>query len=282
MRATKLFREEGLTDGIAFDDDGRTFSGMGIAFEDYNNDGDPDIVITTLAGQKYALFSNRKGVFNYATGTSGLGAVSVRHSGWGVSLMDYDNDGWKDLFVAQGHVMDNIERAEPGLHYAEPPMLARNTGGHFADVSAFSGLPFSEPVAGRGAATGDLNNDGFEDVVINCNEGAAKVLMNSGSPSNWLTINTVGTKSNRDGLGARVHLVTSERKQQWAFVSSAGSYLSANDKRVHFGLGPERAAARIEIRWPSGIFQVLYNVGADQILTVREPAHSDPEPAAAR
>src|SRR5438270_9879270 len=203
------FREQGLSAGVAFDDDGRVFSGMGIAFEDYDNDGAADLVVTTLANQKYALFRNQgRGVYDYVTGQSRLGDISLRHSGWGVSLFDYDNDGWKDLFVAQSHVMDNIEQTEPGILYKEELLLARNTGGRFTDVSAGSGNPFNEAMAARGSATGDLNNDGFEDVAVNCNECAAAIAINRGSNGNhWLTIDTIGTMSNRDGLGARVHLV---------------------------------------------------------------------------
>ena len=274
-RGDGTFSEEGVKAGIAFDDDGRTFSGMGIAFDDYDNDGAPDLAITTLANQKFALFRNRQGVYSYVTGQSRLGEMTLRHSGWGASWLDYDNDGWKDLFVAQGHVMDNIERMEPDLHYRETPMLARNLRGRFTDVSATSGAPFQQPIAARGSAVGDLNNDGFEDVVINCNECGAKVLMNSGDNGNhWLTIDTVGTASNRDGLGARVHVVSESGAQQWAYVSRAGSYLSSRDKRVHFGLGTERKIRLLEISWPSGTLQKIEGVAADQILTVREPASS--------
>jgi hypothetical protein len=265
------FKEEGLADGIAFDDDGRTFSGMGIAFDDYNNDGAPDLVITTLADQKYALFRNRNGAYDYVTGQSGLGDISLRHSGWGIGWLDYDNDGWKDLFVAQSHVMDNIEQTEPGIHYAEAPLLARNVGGRFADVSTNSGEPFHQTMAARGSAVGDLNNDGLEDLAINCNECNAKILMNGGNENHWLTVNTVGSISNRDGLGARVHIVSEAGVQQWGYVSRAGSYLSSKDKRVHFGLGPERKVRLLEVIWPSGTVQKLMNVAADRIITVREP-----------
>ena len=269
-----MFSEEGLRAGIAFDDDGRTFSGMGIAFEDYDNDGAPDMAITTLANQKYAVFRNRQGAFDYAAAQSGLGEITLRHSGWGVSWLDYDNDGWKDLFVAQSHVMDNIERTQPGIHYAETPLLARNVKGRFADVSATSGEPFREAIAARGSAVADLNNDGFPDLVINCNECGAKVLINGGNGNHWLTIDTVGSVSNRDGLGARVHIVSEGGAEQWAYVSTAGSYLSSSDKRVHFGLGAERRLRSLEITWPSGAVQRLNDVGADQILTVKEPARA--------
>jgi hypothetical protein len=231
--------------------------------------------VTTLANQKYALFRNLRGVYTYATSESRLGDITLRHSGWGVSWLDYDNDGWKDLFVAQSHVMDNIEQTEPGLHYAETPLLARNVGGRFTDVSATSGAPFHEAIVARGSAVGDLNNDGFEDLVITCNECGAKILMNSGGNGHhWLTVDTIGTVSNRDGLGARVHIVSGAGFEQWGYVSRAGSYLSSKDKRVHFGLGTDKNVRLLEITWPSGIVQKLADVPADQIITVREPGRS--------
>jgi enediyne biosynthesis protein E4 len=267
-----ILREDGLNAGIAFDDDGRTFSGMGIAFDDYDNDGSPDLVVTALANQKYALFRNRKGLYSYETDRSGMAAMSQRHSGWGVSWLDYDNDGWKDLFVAQGHVMDTIEQTEPGLKYKETALLARNINGKFEDVSATSGEPFREALAARGSAVGDLNNDGFQDLVIACNECGTKILMNEGGNGNhWLTVDTVGTVSNRDGLGARIHLVMESGKQQWGYVTRTGSYLSSIDKRVHFGVGVEHRARLLEVVWQSGTVQQLRDVAADQIIVVREP-----------
>ncbi len=269
------FREEGLTDGVAFDEDGRTFSGMGIAFDDYDNDGWPDLMATDLANQKYALFRNKSGVYMDFTEQSRLGAISLRHSGWGVSWLDYDNDGWKDLFVAQSHVMDNIEQTEPGLHYKETPLLARNTGGKFTDVSSVSGEPFHQVIAARGSAFGDLNNDGFEDLVVTCNQCPTKILMNSADNGNhWLSVDVAGTVSNRDGLGARIHLVSEGGLQQWSYVTRAGSYLSSSDKRVHFGLGKERTVKLLEVTWPNGIVQRLANVPADQMITVKEPGES--------
>jgi hypothetical protein len=194
------------------------------------------------------------------------------HSGWGARFVDYDNDGWKDLFVAQGHVMDNIELTQPSIKYREPLLLMHNQAGQFEDVSAQSGTPFRQPLSARGAAFGDLNNDGFIDIVINCNDGPAVVLMNGGSNGNhWLLVNTVGSTSNRDGAGARLRLVSESGLEQYGYVSSAGSYLSANDKRVHFGLGHDRTARLLEITWPSGKVQRLENVPGDQVLTVQEP-----------
>jgi hypothetical protein len=182
-------------------------------------------------------------------------------SGWGVGLEDFDNDGWKDLFVTQGHVLDNVEKIDPSLHYLEPTLLALNRNGRFE--RAESGI--DTPVAGRGAAFGDLNNDGQMDVVTTVLGEHPQVFLNRGGSAHWLTITLRGARSNRDGLGSRVQV-----NGQVRFATTAGSYESANDKRVHFGLG-EAKTANVEILWPSGIHQTLNNVHADQVLEVREP-----------
>ncbi|MFY9802651.1 MAG: CRTAC1 family protein [Candidatus Acidiferrales bacterium] len=268
------FEEVGMVSGAALDGNGATFAGMGVDFADYDNDGWPDIVVTDLANQRYALYHNAKdGTFDYATTWAGLGASTLLHSGWGVRFLDYDNDGWKDLFIAQAHVMDTIEISEPHLHYREPPMLLWNSNGKkFVDVSARSGDVFSEKWAGRGLATGDINNDGREDVVVTSNNGPAWVLLNETDTKNhWITLKLVGVKSNRDGIGARVKISTSAG-DQYATVTTAGSYESSSDKRVHFGLGSAEQIVQIEIAWPSGIHQTLKDVKADQILTVTEPS----------
>ncbi len=173
------FEETGLTAEMAVDGDGRTYAGMGIDFEDYNNDGLPDLVITDLANQKYALYRNNgDGSFNYDSYMSGLAAITLLHSGWGIHFLDYDNDGWKDLLIAQGHDLDTIELNYPQLRYKEPMLLARNTGKGFVDVSKESGSVFQEPWAGRGMAVGDLDNDGRLDAVVTTNGGAAHILHN--------------------------------------------------------------------------------------------------------
>jgi hypothetical protein len=258
---------------LAYDEDGKTFAGMGIDFADYDNDGWPDVFINALYSQGYALFHNKDGqAFEYVSRQAGVTSASATHSGWGARFVDYDNDGWKDLFVAQGHVMDNIELTEPGAKYRESLMLLQNRKGKFEDVSKLSGAAFQMPFAARGAAFGDLNNDGFVDVAINCNDGAALVLINRGGNGNhWLLVNAVGTRSNRDGIGARIRVVSRSGLEQHGFVSTAGSYASASDKRVHFGLGRDATARLIEIAWPSGAVQRLENIRADQILTVTEP-----------
>jgi enediyne biosynthesis protein E4 len=265
------FEEVGLSASIAYDEDGNTFAGMGLDFADYNNDGWPDIFINSLARQRYALFQNRNGSFSYVSGPQGMSAASVSHSGWGAKFVDYDNDGLKDLFVGQGHVMDNIQLTQPDVRYLEPPMLLRNTGVKFVDVSAQSGPAFRMPMAARGVAFGDWDNDGFVDAAINCNNEPAVLLKNGGNSNHWLIVNTIGSKSNRDGIGAQIRITTPDGKQQYAIVSIASSYFSASDKRVYFGLGAAGVVKEVEISWPSGARQQFSNVKAGQVLVAHEP-----------
>ena len=269
------FEETGLLAEVALDGDGRTYAGMGIDLEDYNNDGLPDLVITNLANQKYALYKNNgDGSFTYDTYTSGMAKVTLLHSGWGVHFLDFDNDGRKDLLVAQGHDLDTVELNFPQLHYKEPMLLARNTGRGFVDVSKQSGAVFSEPWVARGLAVGDLDNDGRVDAVVSTNGGPAHILHNETPTSNhWLTLLLVGHRSNRDAIGAEIEIKT-PAGSQFVTVSTTGSYLSANDKRAHFGLGTSSQATSVHIRWPSGILQDLKDVAADQVLRVDEPSAS--------
>ena len=269
------FEEVGLAAGIAVDGDGRTFAGMGVDFSDFNNDGWPDVIITDLANQRYALYQNNSdGSFTYVSQVSGIGRISMTHSGWGNRFFDYDNDGWKDLLVAQGHDLDTIEINYPNLHYREPMLLAHNSGKTFVDVSRESGEVFQQSWVARGLAIGDLDNDGRVDAVVTTNDGPAFVLHNeTPSQNHWLLLNLVGHKSNRDAIGTAVTLTTNATTQ-YATVSTAGSYQSSSDKRVHFGLGKETVVSRIEIRWPSGIIQVLKDVKADQLLRIDEPTAS--------
>lgn len=276
------FEETGLAAEIAVDGDGRTYAGMGIDFYDYNNDGLPDLAITDLANQRYALYKNNgDGSFTYDTYMSGLAGMTLLHSGWSLHFLDYDNDGLKDLLIVQGHVLDTVELSSPQFHYREPLLLARNTGRGFVDVSGISGAVFRQLWVGRGMAVGDLDNDGRVDAVVTTNGGAAYILHNETATSNhWLTLNLVGHKSNRDAIGAEIKVTTS-RGLQLVTVSTAGGYLSSNDKRTHFGLGTDTVVREIEILWPSGIVQRLEQVKADQVLKIDEPTLSIPEKAAA-
>ena len=255
------FTERGLAAGAALSEDGRRLSGMGVVFQDYDNDGRPDAIVTELPREIYGVYHNEgKGLFGYASLETGLGALSSGSSGWGVGLEDFDNDGLKDLFVAQSHVLDNVEQIDPSLHYRETPLLALNRSGRFVRVDSGN----VAPMAARGAAFGDLNNDGWQDVVVTVLGDRPQVLMNRGGSEHWLTITLQGTHSNRDGFGARVVV-----NGQTRFATSAGSYLSASDKRLHFGLGSS-TTAQVEVWWPSRTHQVL-RVPADQFLSVREP-----------
>src|SRR5437660_1038598 len=197
-----------------FNNDGHPLSGMATVFQDYDNDGKPDIIVTELPREIYGLYHNDgEGSFSNQSLEVGLGALSAGSSGWGAGLEDLDNDGWKDLFVAQSHVLDNVEAIDHSLHYLETPLLALNHAGRFE--RAESGITI--PVAGRGLAFGDLNNDGWMDIVMTVLGGHPIVLMNRGGNRHWLTISLRGTRSNRDGLGARVRV-----NGQTRFATTAG------------------------------------------------------------
>ena len=235
---------------------------LGVVFQDYDNDGKPDVIVTELPREIYGVYHNDGGgSFSYRSLEAGLGVLSSGSSGWSVGLEDFDNDGWKDLFVAQGHVLDNVEQIDPSLHYFEMPLVALNHNGRFERTE--SGM--TQAGAGRGAAFGDLNNDGAQDVVETYLGGHPQVLFNHPGKAHWLVITLRGTRSNRDGFGARVQV-----NGQTRFATSTVGYLSASDKRLHFGLGTAQSA-KIEIVWPSGIHQVVNDVHADQFLEIREP-----------
>ena len=197
--------------------------------------------------------------------------MTLLNSGWGTRLLDYDNDGWKDLLVGQAHVMDTIERTYPQLHYRDPMLLARNTGQGFVDVSADSGLVFHEHWASRGMAIGDLDNDGADRC---CSDRERRPdshpPQRDADRNHWLTLNRVERKSNPDAIGAEVKLMSAAGEQS-ATVTTSGSYLSSSDKKVHFGLGVESVVKEIDIRWPSGIRQTLREIQSDQLLRVDEP-----------
>jgi hypothetical protein len=257
------FKECALESGVGLTSDGKGLSGMGTAFQDYDNDGRPDIITTVLPRELYALFHNDgDGSFSYDSLKTGLGALTSGSSGWGVGLEDFDNDGWKDLFVAQSHVLENVEKIDASLHYKELPLLALNHNGRFERTD--SGV--ITPLAARGAAFGDINNDGRMDAIITTLGGPPVLLLNRCDNHNhWLSINLRGMRSNRDGYGAKVSV-----NGQTRFATSAGSYVCASDKRLHFGLGSAEKAS-VEVLWPSGARQVLNDVRIDQFLEVHEP-----------
>ena len=265
------FEDIATISGVAYDEDGKTFAGMGVDCADFDNDGNVDVFITTLSNEKYALYRNNgERSFTYATNTSAIGQITLLNAGWGVRFVDEDNDGLRDLFVAQGHVLDTIESSTAYLKYKQAPLLMRNTGKGFVNVSATAGSPLNVPIAARGAALGDLNNDGQVDAVIAVLDDAPVILRNNGTKNHWLGITLVGSKSNRNGIGARVTLTNVAGQKQIYDVSSAGSYLSSNDSRVVFGLGSARAVKSIEVRWPSGRVQTISSPAIDRYLKITE------------
>jgi hypothetical protein len=262
-----------LDAGVAYDEDGRSFAGMGVDFEDYDNDGRPDVIVTTLSLERYALFRNLgRGRFAYATHTSGVGRATALRSGWGALFVDYDGDADKDIFVAQGHVLDTVSAARHGFEYMQPPLMLRNDHGRFSDASAALGRVFTRPTAGRGVAAGDWDGDGDIDLAVANLDGPPSLLRNDGgNRTGWLIVSLRGTVSNRDGIGAIVTVVDDGGRTQSRICTTASSYQSASDRRVHFGLGGARRVRRLEIRWPSGIVQTRENVTANRVIEVVEP-----------
>ena len=267
-----VFAEAGLTQGTGFTDEGKVFAGMGIDAADIDNDGHPDIVATALSNESYAYFHNLGAdTFNYDTNISGIGRATKLLGGWGMRIFDFDNDGAKDLFFANSHVMDNVAKMQPHLEYLQSLLLLRQVNGRFVDVSAQSGQVFAQKWASRGAAFGDLDNDGDIDIVVATCGGPAHVLRNDGgNANNWIGFDLRGTRSNRDGIGATVKLTSAAGHVQYGLASTAGSYQSAQDRRVYFGIGDEKWVQKAEIAWPSGIRQTVNNPRIKSILTVSE------------
>ena len=269
----KRFEEVALAAGVAFSPDGNALSGMGSDFRDVNNDGLPDIWHTAVEHEDFPLYINQgKGIFMDATVPSGLGRFTNRMTGWSNGIFDFDNDGWKDLFVARANVMDNIQEAIPSQMYPEHNSVFRNLGnGKFEDVSEDAGPDFLIADAHRGVAFGDIDNDGRIDAVVTTLNGHVKLFHNiSDTNHHWILLRLVGTKSNRMGLGAKIRITTDDGRIQWNEVTTAVGYACSSDSRVHFGLGISRLIRELEIVWPSRIRQVLHDVEVDRILTVKE------------
>lgn len=264
-KANGTFEEVGLPSGVALRDDGKAVASMGVEFKDYDNDGLPDLAVTALAGETFPLFRNLgKGNFTDATYRSQIGPASLKHSGWGLGLFDFNNDGWKDLFTANSHVNDRVELFEAAVYKEKNSMMA-NAGGIFRDVSDSAGLSLVK--AHRGSAFADFNGDGRIDAVVSSLGEPAELWENvSPEPLHWIVLRLRGTKSNRDGIGARIRI-----GNQYAEMTTTVGYASSADWGVHFGLGGISTIDKIEIRWPSGIVQTLKSVKADQILAVAEP-----------
>ena len=267
------FAETALVAGVAVSTSGTARAGMGTAFGDYDGDGRLDLVVTNHETEMHSLFRNLgDGLFGEATVESRLGSATLPYVGFGVVFFDYDNDGALDLSIVNGHVVDNVAQFRSGAKHAQPRLLLRNTGGRFRDVSPQSGPAFGVERVGRGLAAGDVDNDGDLDLLVTNNGGAAELLRNDGgNRANALLLKLTGTRSNRDALGARVTVAAGSRVQVRE-VTSGSSYLAQNDLRVHVGLGDRDSAERVAIRWPSGATEVLSNVAANQIVSVREGA----------
>lgn len=271
------FEDIAVMAGAGYDENGKTFAGMGVDSADYDNDGYMDVFITTLSNETYPLYRNNGDLtFTYVTNSSAVGQISLLYSGWGTRFLDADNDGLRDLFVAQGHVLDTIEKTTVYLKYKQPPLLMRNTGKGFVNVSATAGVAFSNSIAARGAAFGDLNNDGQVEVAIGVLDGPPLILRNSGTKNHWLGLSLSGSKSNRDGIGARVTVTETGGKKQIFDATNAGSYLSSSDPRIVVGLGTATAVRSIEVRWPSGRTQTLANPEIDRYILIKEPRASQP------
>jgi enediyne biosynthesis protein E4 len=265
------FEERGVTSGIAFSEDGVARAGMGVDAADYDRSGHPSVIISNFANQMVSLYHNEgNGLFVDEAPQSEVGRATLVTLGFGCFFFDYDNDGWPDIFVADGHIEDAIERVQKRVSYAEPAHLFRNLGGgKFQEVTAQMGPAFAAPRVARGAAYADIDNDGFLDVLITTNAGQAYLFHNEGGTNHSLRLKLVGTKSNRDGIGAVVRM-TSGSDNQSKMLRSGSSYLSQSELTLTFGLGVQTKADSVEVQWPSGQVDKLSNLNAGQTVTVEE------------
>ena len=271
------FQDIAIEAGCALSPDGKPQAGMGVSAADYDMDGNLDIVKTNFAGDTPSLYHNLGGAnFEDATFTAGLGA-HTQYLGWGCGFFDMDNDGWPDILICNGHVYPEVEQLKTEAGYAQRKLVYQNLrNGHFADVSFQVGPGISEPSPSRGAAFGDFDNDGDIDVVVNTvNDYPQLLRCDSKLSHNWIKVRTIGTKSNRSGIGARIvcetrPLAESKPHRQIDEVRSGGGYFSQNDLRVHFGLGKAEKVDVLEIRWPSGQVDTLKDVKVNQVVYVKE------------
>ena len=273
----KKFEEVGELAGVAYSPDGNALSGMGADFRDVNNDGLPDIWHTAVEHEAFPLYVNQgKGQFVDATVPSGLGQLTNQMTGWGNGIFDFDNDGWKDLFVVRSNVMDNIQEMIPSKSYPERNSIFRNLGnGKFDEVGADAGADFLLAAAHRGVAFGDIDNDGRIDAVVTTLGGKVKLFHNiSNTGHHWILLRLIGSHSNRMGIGAKIRITTEDGNSQWNEVTTAVGYASASDCRVHFGLGNNKLIKELEIVWPSRTRQVMKDLEVDRILTIEEPKNS--------
>jgi hypothetical protein len=265
------FTERGIPAGIGYSEDGVARAGMGVDAADYDRSGYPSLLITNFSNQMVSLYHNeRNGLFVDEAPRSEVGRATLLTLGFGCFFFDFDLDGWPDIFVADGHIEDSIERVQPRVRYAEPPHLFRNLGnGKFDEVTASAGPAFAAPRVARGAAYGDFRNDGALDLIVSTNGGRALLFRNTGATNHSLRIKLIGTKSNRDGIGAAVR-VTAGGDTQSKTLSSGSGYLSSHELVLTFGLGTHPRADAIEVRWPSGQVDHLAGVPADETIFITE------------
>lgn len=271
-RGGKSFEEVADDVGVSLAEGGNVISGMGVDFRDLFNRGLPDIWITAMEKQTFPLFKNLgHGQFAEATPMAGLGLATAEMSGWSNAIVDLDNDGWKDLYVARSNVIDNVALFTQ-RQYPEPNTVFRSLGnGKFQDVTTTTGREFQMPSVNRGAAFGDLDNDGRMDLAVNVLNGKAKVFHNTTKNTNhWLLLKLTGVKSNRMGIGAQIRVTAADGSMQYNHVTTSTGYASSSDPRVHFGMGASRTAKEIQILWPSGRKQVLRDVVVDRVMEIRE------------
>jgi enediyne biosynthesis protein E4 len=266
------FAEIGLQAGVSLDDDGVPLGSMGVTVGDYLHTGQFGIFITNFSGEHATLYRHDKPLlFTDVSYASKVAPVSTPYVGWGAGFFDYDNDGWPDILAVNGHVYPQMENASVGTTYRQRMLLFHNEhDGKFAEVAAESGAALMTPRASRGAAFGDLDNDGFIDVVVNNLDGKPTILKNDGgSHNNWITIKLIGIGKNRDAIGARVKVVSGELTQ-WDEVHAGGSYLSSNDRRLHYGLQKRTKVDLIEVHWPDGKLESVAKIPVNNFLVMEE------------
>jgi hypothetical protein len=267
------FAEEALAAGVAFGEDGVARGAMGVDAADYDGSGRAHLIVGNFTNQMLGLYRNEgHGLFVDEAPRSAVGRSSLLSLAFGVFFFDYDLDGWPDIFVANGHIDEEIGRVQPRIRYAEPPLLFRNTGrGRFEDVTARRGDALKRPIVGRGAAYADYDGDGALDILVTTNNGPAYLLHNEGNATgnHWLRIRLQGTKSNRDGIGAVVRVVTPGHTQ-WQTVHSGSSYASQSDLALTFGLGKDTQIQSVEVLWPSGTHETIRNARIDRSNVIVE------------